>query len=49
MVAARKLELDGKRWAEGGYAYGYDYNYARNMDLSLKQIRCDLAIDEEHV
>lgn len=37
--SSRKSELDGKRWSEGGYAYGYDYNYARSLDTSLKQIR----------
>jgi hypothetical protein len=34
----RKLELEGKRWSDGGYAYGYDYNYARNLEALQKQI-----------
>jgi hypothetical protein len=33
--SSRKSELDGKRWAEGGYAYGYDYNYLRNLGPML--------------
>jgi hypothetical protein len=30
-VSSRKLELDGKRWSEGGYAHGFDFNYARDL------------------
>ena len=38
----RKLEMDGKRWWDGGYAYGFDYHYARNLEAAQKQIRFGL-------
>ncbi len=36
-ISNRKLEMEGKRWSDGGYAYGFDYNYAKTMDSMKKQ------------